>query len=54
MLKNGEVRFVIEDGIKDIGGIADGGRNDFGAILGKLIAAPGVKRDALPIAKVAG
>jgi len=52
VLNNGQVRFVVENLIQDIGGIADGGGDDFGAILRELIAAPTIEGNAFAIAKV--
>jgi hypothetical protein len=50
VLKDGQVGFVVENLIKDIGGIAERGGDDFGAILGELIAAPTIEGNAFAIA----
>jgi len=52
VLKDGQVGFVVENLIKDIGGIAESGGDDFGAILGELIAAPTIEGNAFALAKV--
>ncbi len=53
MFQDGQVCFVIENFIENVRGITYGRRNDFRAILRKLVTTPGVKRNALPIPKVA-
>jgi hypothetical protein len=52
VFQDGQVGFIVENLIEDIGGIADGGRDHFGAILGELITAPTVEGNAFAVAKV--
>ena len=49
MLHNCQLRFIAQDGIEDIGGIACGDDHGLGAILRQLIRGPTVKGEALAI-----
>lgn len=53
MFQDGQLRFVVENLIKDIGCVSKRGWNWLGTILGKLVAGPAIEGDAFAVTKVA-
>src|SRR5215510_1606320 len=51
MLQNGQLRFIAQDGVENVGGIAYRNDHRLGAILRELIRGPTVKGASLAIAE---
>ncbi len=54
VLQDRQLGLVVEDRVEHVGRVADRGRNDLGAVLRELVRGPGIERQPLAVAEVAG